>query len=107
MPGRDRHRDDAAEQRRPERVDERLVAGEKQQQPVAGPGAELLQVMQDAERALVELAIAHYALTRLALVVGDRAVGTALRLQQLAQRVGIHAGLLRLTLRDKPVNVRR
>src|SRR5579863_5437087 len=54
-----RHRDDAAEHCRPEGVDELLVAGQEQDQLVARPGAEALQVMQDAERALVQLPEAH------------------------------------------------
>ena len=90
--GRHRHGHDAAEDAGPERVDEGFVAAEEQQQPVAGPCAELLQVMQDAERAFVQLAIAHDALAALAFVVSDRAVGAAVRLQHLAQRVGMHAG---------------
>ena len=76
----------------PERVDEGLVVGEEQQQAVARAGAELLQVMQDAERALVQFGIAHHAPFALALVVGDGSRGAAVGLQQLAQRVGIHAG---------------
>ena len=105
--GRDRHRHDAAEDAGPERVDEGFIARQEQQQAIARPRAEALQVMQDAQRTLVELAIAQHALATLALVVGDRAVGAAIRLQQLAQRVGIHAVLWRLTLRDKPRIVRR
>ena len=55
----------------PERVDERLVVRQEQQQPIPRPGAELLQVMQDAQRALVQFGIAHHAPLALALVIGD------------------------------------
>ena len=84
-----------------------LVVGQEQDQPVAGPGAEALQVMQDAERALVQLAVAHHAPLALALVIGDRAGGATVGLQQLAQRSGNSFGLGRLTLPCKPRNVTR
>ena len=72
-----------------------------------GRAPEPLQVMQDAERALVQLGVAHDAPLLLALVVGDRARGAAVGLQQLAQRGGIHAGRWRLTLPGKPRIVMR
>ena len=52
---RHRHRHDAAEDRRPEDIDELLVVAEEQDQLVAAAGTEPLQVIEDAERALVEL----------------------------------------------------
>ena len=48
---RHRHRHDAAVQAGPVSIDELLVARHVQDQQVAGPGADALQVMQDAERA--------------------------------------------------------
>ena len=54
---RDRHWNDAAEQRGPERVDELLVAAQEEDQFVAAARTETLQVMEDAERALVQLLI--------------------------------------------------
>ena len=56
---RHRHRHDAAEHAGPEGVEELLVVGEIDDELVAGLRAELLQVEQDAERALVQLAVAH------------------------------------------------
>ncbi len=52
----DRHRHDAAEHGGPERVDELLVVVEQQDQLVAGLRAQLLQMEQDSQRALVQLA---------------------------------------------------
>ena len=49
-----RHRHDAAVQAGPVGVDELLVARDVQDQHVAGPGADALQVVQDAERALAQ-----------------------------------------------------
>ena len=48
-----RHRDDAAEQCSPERIDELLVAAEKEDELVAAAGTETLQMMQDAYGASV------------------------------------------------------
>ena len=56
---RHRHGHDAAEHAGPERVEELLVVGEVDDELVAGLRAELLQVEQDAERALVQLAVAR------------------------------------------------
>src|SRR5262249_5486896 len=53
---RHRHGNDAAEHRTPEGVDELLVVAEEQDQLVAALRAELLQVIQNAEGALIELA---------------------------------------------------
>ena len=58
---RHRHGHDAAEHSRPERVEELLVVGEIDDQLVARLRAELLQVEQDAERALVELRVTDHA----------------------------------------------
>ena len=52
------HRDDAAQHRAPECIDELLVVVQQQDHPVAGLGAQLLQVVQDAQRALVQFAVA-------------------------------------------------
>ena len=104
---RHRHGNDAAEDAGPERVDEGFVVREEQQQAIARPGTQALQVMQDAERAFVQLGVAHDAPLLFALVVGDRARGAAVGLQQLAQRGGIHAGRWRLTLPGKPRIVMR
>ena len=68
---RHRHRHDAAEDRRPERVDELLVVGEEQDQLVAAARADALQVIEDAERALVQLAEGDLARVVLAFEVGD------------------------------------
>ena len=48
-----------------------------------------LQVMQDTERALVELAEGHVALVLLAVEIGDAARIVAVEIEQLGQRVGI------------------
>jgi len=86
--GRHRHRDDAAEQRRPEGVDERLVARQEQDQLVARPRAQPLQAMQNRERTLVELAECDAARLALAFQVGDRARHIAIGLQQLGEGAG-------------------
>ena len=58
---------------RPEGVDELLVVAEEQDQLVAAPRAEALQVIEDAERALVQLGEGDVARVVLALEVGDAA----------------------------------
>src|SRR5258706_12104399 len=85
--GGHRHRHDPAEDCRPECVDEGFVVREEQQQPIAWTGAQALQVMENAERTLVELAKTDAALFLLAIVIGDRAAGMAVGLQQTAQRI--------------------
>ena len=80
---RDRHRHDSAEDRRPEGVDELLVVAEEQDQLVAAAGAEALQVIEDAERALVELGEADLVRVALPLEVGDAARHRAIRLDEL------------------------
>ena len=52
---RHRHRNNAAQHRGPEGIDERFIAAEEQDELVAAARAEALQVMQDAQGALVEL----------------------------------------------------
>ena len=54
-PDGERHGDDAAGERRPESVQELLVVVEKDDELVAALRAERLQVMQDPERAGVDL----------------------------------------------------
>ena len=82
---RHRHGDDAAEHRGPERIDELLVVAEEEDQLVAAARTEALQVMQDAERARVQLVIAHVAGVVLALQVGDLAGRPRLASMQLGQ----------------------
>ena len=54
----ERHRDDAAAHRRPEAVEELLVVAEEDDHLVAALRAHRLQVMQDPERARIDLAVA-------------------------------------------------
>ena len=85
---RERHGDDAARQRGPEPVDERLVAVEEDDQPVAPPGAELLQAAQDAERTPPQFPVGDLALGPVSLDVGDAPVRAGVELQQFDQGLG-------------------
>ena len=71
--------------RRPEAVEELLVVAQEDDQLVAALRAHGLQVVQDAERARVDLAVAHAPLGVLPLDVGDGAVDPAIALQHLDQ----------------------
>jgi hypothetical protein len=68
---RDGDRHDAAEHGGPEGVDELLVAAEEEDQLVAAARAETLQMVQDAERARMQLFEADITRVVLALEVGD------------------------------------
>jgi len=72
------HRHDAAQHAGPECIEELLVVGEIDDELVAGPGAELLQVVKDAECALVQLAVAHHAFAGFGLEVTDGAFHRAI-----------------------------
>ena len=85
---RDRHRHDAAEDRRPEHVDELLVVVQEQDQLVAAARADALQVPEDAERALVKLAAGDRTRLVLALQVADTARRAAVVLEGLGERRG-------------------
>ena len=86
-PGRDRHRHDAAEDRRPEGIDELLVVRDKQDQLVAGLRAQALQVKQDAERALVELLIGNRALLALPLEIPQGEFDSAVAFDDFGERL--------------------
>ncbi len=88
---RHRHRNDAAEDRRPEGVDELLVAAQEQDQLVAAARAEALQVIQDPERALVELAEGDVAAVVLAIEIGERARQGAIALDELGEGGGFRS----------------
>ena len=90
---RQRHRDDAAQQRRPERVDELLVASQEEDQLVAAAGTETLQVIEDAERASVQLLKAHITSVVLALEVSDPAGIVAVGREQLGQSRNVRRGV--------------
>ena len=94
-PDGERHGDDAAGERRPESVQELLVVVEKDDELVAALRAERLQVMQDPERAGVDLSEAYPPLGVLPLDIGDDAVDIAIRLQQLHQSLVRHRDLYR------------
>ena len=72
-PQRHRHRHDPAEDRGPEDIDELLVVGEEQDQLVAAPRPQALQVVEDAERPLVQFREGDVVRIMLALHVGDAA----------------------------------
>jgi hypothetical protein len=80
---RHRHRNDAAQYRGPEGIDERLIVAEEQDQLVAAPRAQALQVVQDAQRALVEFAEGDAALLTITLKVGDGARDFAIGFDEL------------------------
>src|SRR5579885_385513 len=82
---RDGHRDDAAEHGSPERVYELLVAREEEDQLVAAARTEALQVMENAERTLVELLETGIARVVLALEISDPARVAAVDLDELGQ----------------------
>ena len=86
----ERHGHDAAGDRGPERIEELLVVDQKDDELVAALRAERLQVVQDPERAGMDLAVAHAALGALAFDVGDDAVDVAVALEQLYQGLGRH-----------------
>ena len=90
---RHRYRNDAAQYRSPEGIDERLVAGEQEDQLVARPRPELLQVVEDAERTLVQCPEGNRAGVALALEVSDAARGAAVGLHQRGQRCRIHVSV--------------
>jgi hypothetical protein len=82
---RHRHGHDAAQQCRPEGIEKLLVARQEQDQLVAAPRPEALQVEQDAKGAFVQLAERHCTLLVLALEVGDAAGQRAVRLDQIVE----------------------
>src|SRR6185437_7621395 len=86
---RDGHGHDAAEQGGPEGVDELLVAAEEEDQLVAAARAEALQVMEDAERAGVQLLVADVLCVVLALQVGDLPGMAAVGLDEPGQSRGV------------------
>ncbi len=86
---RDRYGDDPAEHGRPESVDELFVVTQEQDQLVAAAGADALQVMQDPERALVELREGDAARVVLSFEIGDAAGEIAVAFEQLGQRRGV------------------
>jgi vacuolar-type H+-ATPase subunit H len=87
-----RYRHDATEDRRPEHVDELLVVAEEQDQLVAAARADALQVIEDAERALVQLGKGHLARIILAFEVSERARESAVVLDDFREGrgFGIH-----------------
>ena len=80
------HGHDAAEHSRPEGIQELLVVGEIDDELVAGSGAELLQVEQDAERAVVQLAVTHDPFAGLGLEITDGSFDAAVVGDQLGER---------------------
>ena len=80
------HGHDAAENRRPEHVDELLVIAQEQDEFVAAPRADALQVVQDPERPLVELAERHLACVVLGFVIGDAAPKGAVAFDDFGER---------------------
>src|SRR4029077_6213383 len=88
-PERYGHRHDAAEDRGQEDADELLGVGEEQDQLVASPGTDALQVIKDAERPLVELGEGHLARLVLALQVADAVRPGAVVLDELGERAGV------------------
>ena len=87
---RHRHRHDAAQHRRPERVEELLVVVQQQDHPVTGTRSELLQVMQDAQCALVQLTVGHAPRFVFAAVIDDGAVCAVELRHQFIERAGLH-----------------
>ena len=85
---RHRHGNDPAQHGRPEGVDERLIAAEEENQLVAAPRAQALQVMQDAERALIELAEGDTPFIAVAFKIGDAARNFAVGFDELDQCIG-------------------
>ncbi len=86
---RDWHRHDAAQHAGPERIEELLVVGEVEDELVARFRAQRLQVVQDAERALVEFVVADDAFIALAFEITDDALDTTVLVDQLGQRFSI------------------
>ena len=86
---RHRHRHDAAEDRRPEDVDELLVVVQEQDQLVAAARTQALQVIEDPDGALVELGEGDLARFVLTLQVGDAAVDAAVDIHELDQGVDV------------------
>src|SRR5690606_42014555 len=81
-----RHRHDAAQNGGPERSDELLVVPQKENELVPAPGAKPLQVVKDAERALVELTVGDGVLVPFAFQVGDAARQRPVAFNQLRER---------------------
>src|SRR5262249_31352123 len=81
----DRHRHDAPQQRCPERIDELLVVADEQNEAIAAPRPDALQVMQDPQRALVQLGKGNAARIVLALQISDAARGIAVALDELRE----------------------
>src|SRR5579863_6915525 len=81
----DGHWNDAAVDRRPEGVEELLVVAEKDDQLVARARAESLQMVQDPECALAQLAEGNGPRIALAFEVGDAARERVVALEQLGQ----------------------
>jgi len=83
-----RHRNDPSQHRCPEGIDERLIAAEEQDQLVAAPRTQALQVMQDSERALVEFAEGDASFIAVALKIGDVPRDFAIGFDELGQGTG-------------------
>src|ERR1700736_5356324 len=81
-----RHRRDAAADRGPEAVEELLVAAQENDHLVAALRAHGLQVVQDAERPRVHVAVGHAPFGILAVDIGDGALDAAVVLEDLEQR---------------------
>jgi hypothetical protein len=86
---RDGDRDDAAQHAGPEAVEKLLVVREVDDDLVAGPGAEFLQMEEDAEGALVELRVRDGSFARLAFEVADRSLDAAAVDQQFGESPGV------------------
>ena len=82
---RDRHRGDAADDGSPEGVDELFVVAEEEDEFVAAAGTDPLQVIQNAERALMQLGVGNIARVVLAFQVRDGPGGVAVGLEKLGQ----------------------
>ena len=89
----DRHGHYPAEHRGPERIDELLVAAEKEDQLVAAARPEALQVMEDAERARIQLLVTDVAGVMLALEVSDLPGMVAVGRDELGQGSGVRRGI--------------
>src|ERR1700722_6985176 len=85
---RDRYRDDAPDNRRPESIDELFVVTDEQNELVTATGTDPLQVIQDTERTLVQLGVGHITWVVLAFGERDRAGGGTVHLEQLGKCLG-------------------
>ena len=93
-----RHRHDAAQHCGPEGIDKLLIAVQQQNDLVARLSAQLLQMMQQTQCAVVELRKAELARIVLAVVKGDAARRIAIERHQLGQGTGLHGVLRRAAL---------